>query len=957
MLALLATLIFIDRTILARHYAATEKQVSDELSQISDKLTFNLYSNIQAIKSLPVVFALNPNLSQQAFTTAAKHVFNDHHQLRNIAAAPDFIIKYMYPIEGNEAAIGLDYRSVPSQFDAVLRVKNERQLVLAGPLELVQGGIAIISRTPVFIEDSAGKESFWGVISAVIDVDELYRQSGIFDAALTIDIAIRGKDSLGKSGEVFYGSPDLFTQQNVGHRVRLPGGSWYAVAKPKLGWEYLPSHIWQQRFYLFSAALLLFLLLLAVLRASMKTATANDKFRTIFSQSPLGIAVIDSLTGQIYDANPAYVQITGRSVETLQNLTWMQITHPDDVQEDADNMAQMNAGETAGFIMQKRYIQPNGSIRWINMTIAPMHVEDTRKPRHLCMTEDISDRKVAEDQLKYMANYDVLTQLPNRVLFADRFSLAVAHTKRTNSMLAICFLDLDNFKPVNDLYGHEAGDQMLIEIAKRIKRSIREDDTVSRQGGDEFALLLSDIDSYEQCEQAIQRIHSMLSLPYAIGDTPYTITASIGATLYPDDDADIDTLLRHADQAMYQAKLTGKNNYQLFNAENDQRTIRKHHQLEELEHALTQQQFQLYYQPKVNMATGKVFGVEALIRWNHPEKGLIQPLDFLPVLEGTTLEIRVGNWVVNEALAQLNRWLAQGIRLEVSVNISSHHLLSNTFIDQLEASLAQYPSINSQYLQLEVLESSALGDLSAISAIIRSSQRTLGVRVALDDFGTGYSSLTHLRNLPTNTIKIDRSFVRDLLDDPSDYSIIDGIIGLADSFNHDVIAEGVETTNHGLILLMMGCEEAQGYSIAKPMSADVFPQWLQDYSPNQQWQHYSETQHSIKENKINLFNLISEHWKETFINNLQSSPNKLDHGPIMNSKQCLCGSWIQRARQERLYSMLELTQLDQAHEALHSLAQSIHTQCQDGNIKAARDHLPAFELAFDKMSNALRRCK
>jgi len=375
---------------------------------------------------------------------------------------------------------------------------------------------------------------------------------------------------------------------------------------------------------------------------------------------------------------------------------------------------------------------------------------------HVAMFSDITSNKQQQEKLNLMAHYDVLTGLPNRVLFADRFKQAIVHSNRSENQLAICFLDLDNFKPVNDQYGHDVGDELLIEVANRITSSIREEDTVSRQGGDEFTLLLSDIDTYERCEQTLERIHQALAEPYIIGEHTHKITASSGVTLYPADNSDIDTLLRHADQAMYKAKLDGKHCYQLYNPEIDHHIVQKRKQLNAIEEALNNDEFTLYYQPKVNMVTGAVYGAEALIRWIHPEKGLIPPLDFLPLIEGTKLEIKVGEWVINQAIQQLDTWQKQALDLELSINISSYHLLSASFLSQLESAINRYPDIATQKLQLEILESTALGDVNNVNNAIKACQSTFGVTVALDDFGTGYSSLTHLRNLNAEVLKCSK---------------------------------------------------------------------------------------------------------------------------------------------------------------------------------------------------------
>jgi len=667
----------------------------------------------------------------------------------------------------------------------------------------------------------------------------------------------------------------------------------------------------------------------------------------VFSATHEGIIITDA-NKRIIDVNPAFCDITGYSTQDVVGKNPSILSSGKQGPKFYQEMWQQikNNGYWQGEVWNRK---KSGELYAELLIISALKDNNDNVVNYIGLFSDITSSKQHQDELNIMAHYDVLTGLPNRTLFADRFNQAIAHSKRSQSLLAICFLDLDNFKPVNDNYGHSVGDQLLIEVAKRIKSNIREEDTVSRQGGDEFAILLSDINSYTQCKQTIDRILDGIAQPYVIENHTHKVTASIGVTLYPEDNEDIDTLLRHADNAMYQAKLKGKHRFHLFNPQHAQMTVLKNNKIDDINLALENNEFQLYYQPKVNMVSGNVYGFEALIRWIHPKKGLIPPLDFLPIVEGTDLEVKIGNWVVNEALAQLKTWHQRDIRPEVSINISSHHLLSGSFFAELDAALAKYPSVDSQCLQLEILESSALGDLSAISNIIETCQRDLGVKVALDDFGTGYSSLTHLRSLPVDTIKIDQSFVRDMLDDPSDYAIIDGIIGLSESFNREVIAEGVETTEHGLMLLMMGCEEAQGYGIAKPMPAETIEPWLKDYSPNQAWQQCSNNHLTTKEKKLKFFRLVSEHWKEEFISNIQSSPEKVESWPIMNSKRCPCGAWIKRSKQDPSFKAEDLKQFNQAHEALHRIAQAHYLQYRDGDVDVARESLSELQASFDKM--------
>lgn len=666
----------------------------------------------------------------------------------------------------------------------------------------------------------------------------------------------------------------------------------------------------------------------------------------VFNDTHEGIIITDA-DKLIVDVNPAFFEITGYSREdVIGENPGILSSGRQGAQFYADMWQTINeVGHWQGEVWNRK---KDGEVYAESLTISSLTDDSGKVVNYVGVFTDITTNKKQQEKLSLLAHYDLLTGLPNRALFIDRFTQAIAHSKRTGNQLAICFLDLDNFKPINDNFGHDAGDRVLIKVAERITESVRAEDTVSRQGGDEFAILLNDIESYEQCEQALQRIHYELAQPYLVDNKTHHLTASSGITLYPDDDADIDTLLRHADQAMYQSKLAGKNRYRFFNLEHDQLTIQYNQRLEEIEKAFIDDQFQLYYQPKVNMGTGEVSGAEALLRWYHPENGIIPPLSFLPVIEGTALEIEVGDWVISEALSQLEVWAQQGIKLQVSVNISSRHLLSDAFFEHLESCLASYPAVDPSCFQLEILESSELSDIDTIVRIIESCQSQLGVSIALDDFGTGYSSLTHLRNLPVDIIKIDQSFIRDLLDDPDDYSITDGIIGLADSFGREVIAEGVETISHGLMLLMMGCQQAQGYGISKPMPAIEFPQWVKNYQPNQEWLRYASKLRSKKENKLTQLKLLVEQWRDKFINNIQVSPEHVTSWPVIDNEHCPCGTWLQRAEKEQLLPAETLDKLNQSHDTMHLVAKVLLDHYQSGNFGDAQKGLSEFKIAADQ---------
>ena len=438
--------------------------------------------------------------------------------------------------------------------------------------------------------------------------------------------------------------------------------------------------------------------------------------------------------------------------------------------------------------------------------------------------EPFEQLKLAKNELGHIANLDSLTRIPNRRLLSDRMKQAFAQTVREQNMLAVCYLDLDGFKPINDTLGHESGDQILIDISKRLGGTIRGGDTVARLGGDEFVVLLLGLESAEECVTTLERLLSTIAQPMNVKNVTVTVSASIGVSLYPLDDEDPDTLLRHADQAMYIAKQTGENRFHVYDIAMEQRNRNEGELLKSFRHGLENEQMELYYQPKVDLKTRKLVGAEALIRWHHPERGLLSPAAFLRQIENTDLDIKLGEWVIATALAQRVSWRNAGLDIDVSVNISGYHMESAGFVEKLKSQLLACPDISHDGLQIEVLETMALNDIAIVCEVIEQC-RKIGVGFALDDFGTGYSSLSYLSRLPVDTLKIDQSFVRDMLEDKGDMAIVQGIIALAQAFDHKTVAEGIETKEHYQVLLEMGCELGQGYFMARPMPAGELLNW------------------------------------------------------------------------------------------------------------------------------------
>jgi diguanylate cyclase (GGDEF)-like protein len=443
---------------------------------------------------------------------------------------------------------------------------------------------------------------------------------------------------------------------------------------------------------------------------------------------------------------------------------------------------------------------------------------------------DITEVKEYQKQLESMAKYDALTELPNRVLLGDRLTQAMRLAERNNERLALLFIDLDGFKQVNDTLGHGVGDDLLKKITWRVSQELRGSDTFSRFGGDEFVVVLPELGKTERAENVVSRILLAIAEKVTLAEQEIFITASIGLTFYPQSETlDADQLLRQADQAMYVAKQKGRNRFQYFDTENDKAVRSLHEDQTRIQLGLNRNEFVLFYQPQVNLKSGEVVGAEALIRWQHPERGLVAPNDFLPLIEHHPLSVDLGEWVLNSALSQMTEWRRQGVLIPVSVNINSLHLRQLDFVERLEAILSLYPSIPNGQIELEIVETSSLENLEIVSETINAC-RQLGVVWSLDDFGTGYSSLSYLRRLPVEKLKIDMSFVRDMLVDPNDFAIVQGILGLAKSFGLAVIAEGVETPEHSEQLVKLGCDFGQGYGIARPMPAAAMPDWIRQWN-------------------------------------------------------------------------------------------------------------------------------
>lgn len=568
-------------------------------------------------------------------------------------------------------------------------------------------------------------------------------------------------------------------------------------------------------------------------------------------------------------------------------------------------------GHWSGEIWNRR---KNGEVYPELLTISVIKNEDGEAEGYVALFYDISQIKEQQQQLEHLAHFDALTGLPNRTLLADRLQQAMRHAERRHTHVAVIYLDIDGFKAINDAYGHAIGDKLLVAQAGRLNQGLREGDTLARLGGDEFVVVLPDLADCDIAVPIIQRLLLAAAESLPIEGLLLRASASIGVSFYPQaEGVDADQLLRQADQAMYCAKQSGKNRFHLFDAEQDRLLRGRHEGIGHIRAALENGELALFYQPKVNLRSGAVIGFEALIRWQHPERGLIPPAQFLPLIEGHDLIVALGDWTIENALLQMEIWHKHGHVLPVSVNVAGRQLQTPEFLDKLKAALSLHPAVATQ-LELEVLENSALDDMAYVAQIIASC-KMLGVGFALDDFGAGYSSLTYLRCLPAQTLKIDQSFVREMLEATDDLVILEGIVVLAESFGRHVIAEGVETPAHGEMLLRLGCEFAQGYAIARPMPAAAVLPWLESWNPSDLCRKFARVDRSQMPVLQGMVEIGA--WVASLRRHLHDATAD---APPLDHMSCHFSTWLTSSGNAHLANSEAAGRIQDLHEALHRRA-------------------------------------
>jgi diguanylate cyclase (GGDEF)-like protein/PAS domain S-box-containing protein len=569
----------------------------------------------------------------------------------------------------------------------------------------------------------------------------------------------------------------------------------------------------------------------AIERKAVEDALYVEKERAVVTLNSIGDAVLcTDISGRITYLNLVAETMTGWCREEAIGRPLAEVFRIIDgptrkTARDPMEMA-VEQNRTVGLTVNCVLIRRDGFESAIEDSAAPIHDRGGRVIGAVIVFHDVSAARAMSSQMTHSAQHDLVTNLPNRLLLSDRITQTIALAHRQNRPIAVIFLDLDRFKYINDSLGHAIGDQLLQSVSRRLLASVRGSDTVSRLGGDEFVLLLSEIAYPEDAATSANKILHSLSAPHSIEGQDLHIDGSIGISVYPEDGEDAETLIKNADTAMYHAKENGRNNFQFFKAEMNVKAVERQSLEGSLRRALERKEFLLHYQPKVNLETGEITGVEALIRWRQPDRGLVPPSQFVPIAEDCGLIIQIGSWVLREACRQARAWQDAGLPpVPITVNVSAVEFRDKGFVESVRRTLSE-TGLEARYLGLELTEGVLMEDAESTASVLQE-LKAMGVHLAVDDFGTGYSSLSYLRQFPIDVLKIDQSFVHQITSDPDDSSIVSAIINMGKSLKHLVVAEGIETQEQRAYLQAQRCAEGQGYLFSRPLAAAQFAQLLQ----------------------------------------------------------------------------------------------------------------------------------
>ena len=807
---------------LRQEKAAAAQQQSERMARQIDQ---QLAQNLSATYALAAMVREGKGAIRD-FDAIATELIAVHPGISALQLAPGGVIRRSVPLSGNEKAIGHNLLADDNRDREARLALETGTLTLAGPFALMQGGTAIIGRLPVFL-DEPKPHTFWGFTTALI------RLPAFLDAAHLADLELEGYcyelwriDPDSAERHVFATSTNQLKVTPVTSVIEVPNGYWTLGIAPRDGWISLPR--------LLAEAMVILLLSIVATRMALhklheqQQAEAALRLAAAAFDTQEAIVITDA-GGTILRVNQAFIEITGYSADEVlgQSPRLLKSSRhgPDFYREMWDTL--VHTGSWRGEIWDRR---KNGEEYPKLLSITAVK-DDRGVVTHYVGTHvDITEKKKADEKIVSLAFFDPLTGMHNRASLHDLLQQSLTQAERGARALALMLIDLDNFKTINDTLGHQAGDQLLVVIAGRLAQTIRHSDFGARFGGDEFVIVLPEIDAPIDAANVAEKIIAAVGEPCTIAGHELRCTPSIGICVYPDDAVNADELIAKADVAMYHAKSSGRGNYQFFRDEFQMAAIRRLAVEADLRKALAQRQFVLHYQPQLDLRAGRLCGVEGLLRWQHPERGLVLPAEFISMAEETGLIKAIGDWVLEEACRQMAQWRAHALNnITMSVNLAAVQFSDSQLPTRLSTIMTR-EGLPPACLHLELTESMMMANPGHAVAMMNGLVGQ-GLSLSIDDFGTGYSSLAYLKLFPISTLKIDRSFVKDIETDQNDAAICDMTVVLAHKLGLDTVAEGVETEAQLAYLHSIGCEEAQGYLIGKPVAASEVEGFIRARQP------------------------------------------------------------------------------------------------------------------------------
>ena len=838
--------------------AYDEQRRADVLTRVSvlrAKLEGNINGNIQLVRGLVATLSTEPNMNQERFGKLVGALLDKGTQIRHVAAAPNLIVTLVYPLEQNDRALGLDYTLNEAQREAALRARDTGQLVLAGPVALVQGGQGFIGRFPVTYRDAAGRELFWGIVSAVVDVDRLYRDSGLYDPDLPIDVTLAGRDGRSGDGSVFYGDEGVLAQNPVTADIILPSGQWQIAAIPRGGWNGDPPNTWMLRILMgIAGALLLVPTILTgrliaerhryigALRSREKQLERlSHRLRLALDTSEMAVWEMEPDGGELlWDDRMRELYGYPNGDSPIDMSYWLQRLHPEDAPRAAQEF-HVAMKEGSPYRSEYRLLMENGDIRHIrslgtlfhdddetariigvdwDVTADVTRAEDLRRANLLTEARN-AELEAAKARIEYNALHDSLTGLPNRRFLDEVLAEHATLFERGEQHAALLHIDLDRFKQINDTLGHAAGDALLCHVADVLHDVVPRGDFVARVGGDEFVVVLRRPSSTAEprartLARLAEEILTHMRIPVQHEGHECRFGVSIGIASDNDTVSESTRLLINADIALYRAKSLGRNRYQFFNEALQAEIVNTKRVADDILAGLENDEFIVHYQPQFSADRLEIIGVEALVRWRHPSEGLLAPAAFMKVAEELNVVSTIDRIVLETALRDMAQWKKDGLAIpKVSVNVSARRLQEEELVKQIAAL-----EIEPGTVSFELVESIFLDEQDELAVWNVERIKDHGIDIEIDDFGTGYASIVGLLKLKPSRLKIARQLIMPIVRSPAQRQLVGSIIEIGKSLGVEVLAEGVETMEHVRILRTLGCESLQGYAFARALAAD-----------------------------------------------------------------------------------------------------------------------------------------